>query len=109
LGNNGVREDTIKITNVCPIISSNSFGDAVTDDDQASNDAALSTLEDRIREKEASLEALTAKLSNPTERMMLAGALAHNENLRPMRSTITASEAKKIFLAMIGALNDPKA
>ena len=39
--------------------------------------------------------------------MMLAGALAHNENLKPMRSIITASEAKKIFLAMIGALNEP--
>jgi hypothetical protein len=76
----------------------------VTDD--SDNDTA-SKCEDRVRELEAALKTLTAKLSNPTERMMLAGALAHNEKLRPMRSVVTASEAKKIFLAMIGALNEP--
>jgi hypothetical protein len=79
-------------------------GDAVTDD--SDNDTA-SNCEDRVRELETALKTLTAKLSNPTERMMLAGALAHNEKLRPMRSVVTASEAKKIFLAMIGALNEP--
>jgi hypothetical protein len=47
---------------------------------------------------------LTAKLANPTEEMLLAGALAHNAGLRPMRAAITASEAKKIFLAMTAVL-----
>jgi hypothetical protein len=87
----------------CDFHSSNN-GDAVTDD--SDNDTA-SNCEDRVRELETALKTLTAKLSNPTERMMLAGALAHNEKLRPMRSVVTASEAKKIFLAMIGALNEP--
>jgi hypothetical protein len=87
----------------CDFHSSNN-GDAVTDD--SDNDTA-SKCEDRVRELEAALKTLTAKLSNPTERMMLAGALAHNEKLRPMRSVVTASETKKIFLAMIGALNEP--
>jgi hypothetical protein len=76
----------------------------VTDD---TDDDTASKSEDRIRELETGLSRLTAKHSNPTERMMLAGALAHNDGLKPMRSIITASEAKKIFLAMIGALNDP--
>jgi hypothetical protein len=66
----------------------------VTDD---SDNDPPSKGEDRIRELETGLSRLTAKLSNPTERMMLAGALAHNENLKPMRSIITASEAKKIL------------
>ena len=73
----------------------------MSDDFHANNDAAISRLEDTVRELETRHETLTAKLSNPTEEMMLAGALAHNENLRPMRAAITASEAKKIFLAMI--------
>ena len=71
-----------------------------TDDDTASK------REDRIRELETGLSRLTAKLSNPLNGW-LSGALAHNDGLKPMRSIITASEAKKIFLAMIGALNDP--
>jgi hypothetical protein len=87
----------------CDFHSSNN-GDAVTDNPD--NDTA-SKCEDRVRELEAGLKRLTAKLSNPTERMIFAGALAHNQKLRPMRSAITASEAKKIFLAMIGALNEP--
>jgi hypothetical protein len=71
------------------------------------SDDTASKREERVRELEAGLKTLTAKLSNPTERMSLAGALAYNENLRPMRSMITASEAKKIFQAMIGAMNEP--
>jgi len=79
---------------------------AVTDDFHANNDAAISKLEDRVRELEARHETLTAKLSNPTEEMMLAGALAHNAGLRPLRAAITAAEAKKIFVAMIAALKE---
>jgi hypothetical protein len=73
----------------------------VTDDLAPNSDAAISRLEQTIREMEARYETLIEKLSSPTEEMMLAGALAHNEKLRPMRSAITASEAKKIFNAMI--------
>jgi hypothetical protein len=86
--------------------NSNRYGDAVTDDFRANNDAAISKLEDTIRELQTRHETLTAKLSNPTEEMMLAGALAHNANLRPMRAAISASEAKNIFLAMITVLKD---
>jgi hypothetical protein len=50
--------------------------------------------------------ALIAKLSSPTEEMMLAGALAHNAGLRPIRASITASDAKKIFNAMIAVLKE---
>ena len=53
--------------------NSNSYGDAVTDDFHANNDAAISKLEDTVRELETRHETLTAKLSNPTEEMMLAG------------------------------------
>jgi hypothetical protein len=76
----------------------------VTDDSDSDTD---SKCEARVRELEAGLSRLTAKLSNPTERMMLAGSMAHNKGLKPMRSIITASEAKRIFVAMIGALNEP--
>jgi hypothetical protein len=75
---------------------------AVTDD---FHDIAVSKLEGTVRELEDRHATLIAKLSKPTEEMMLAGALAHNENLRPMRAAITASEAKKIFLAMIAVLS----
>jgi len=78
----------------------------VTDDFHANNDAAISKLEDTVRELEARHETLTAKLSNPTEEMMLFGALAHNAGLRPMRAAITAGEAKKIFVAMIAVLKE---
>jgi hypothetical protein len=78
---------------------------AVTDDFHENDDAAISKLEGTVRELEARHTILLEKLSKPTEEMMLAGALAHNENLRPMRAAITASEAKKIFLAMIAVLS----
>jgi hypothetical protein len=42
----------------------------------------------------------------PTKEMMLAGALAHNAGLRPMRAAITAGEAKNIFMAMIAVLKE---
>jgi hypothetical protein len=80
----------------------------VTDDLAANSDATISQLEQTVREMEARHTALIEKLSSPTEEMMLAGALAHNEGLRPMRSAITASEAKKIFKAMIAAVKDSK-
>jgi hypothetical protein len=80
----------------------------VPDDLQATSDAAISRLEDTVRELETRLETLTAKLSNPTEEMMLAGALTHNAGLRPMRAAITAAEAKKIFKAMIAVLQESK-
>jgi hypothetical protein len=38
--------------------------------------------------------------------MMLAGALAHNAGLRPLREAITAGEAKNIFVAMISVLKE---
>jgi hypothetical protein len=82
------------------------YGDAVTDDFHTNNDAAISKLEDTVRELETRHEMLIAKLSNPTEQMMLAGALAHNEGLRPLRAAVTASEAKKIFMAMIAVLKE---
>ena len=78
----------------------------MTDDFHANNGAAISKLEDTVRELETRHETLTAKLSNPTEEMMLAGALAHNANLRPMRAAITAGEAKMIFMAMIAVLKE---
>jgi hypothetical protein len=86
--------------------NSYNYGDAVPDDFQANGDAAISKLEDTVRELETRLETLTAKLSNPTEEMMLAGALAHNAGLRPMRAAITAAEAKKVFKAMIAVLQE---
>jgi hypothetical protein len=63
-------------------------------------------LEDTARELEARQEQMDEKLSNPTEQMMLAGALAHNAGLRPLRAAITAGEAKNIFLAMIAVMKD---
>jgi hypothetical protein len=78
----------------------------VTDDFPANNDAAISKLEDTVRELENRYETLIKKLSNPTEEMMLAGALAHNAGLRPMRAAITAAEAKKIFNAMIATMKE---
>jgi hypothetical protein len=84
----------------------NGHGDAVADDLAADNDDALSRLEQKIRDMEGQYEALIAKLSSPTEEMMLAGALAHNAGLRPIRASITASDAKKIFSAMIAVLKE---
>jgi hypothetical protein len=78
----------------------------VTDDSPANNDAAISRPEQIIREMEARHETLIEKLSNPTEEMILAGALAHNAGLRPMRAAITAGEAKKIFKAMIAVVKE---
>ena len=68
------------------------------------SDAAISNLEGTVRELQARQKTLIGKLSNPTEEMMLAGALAHNAGLRPMRAAITAGEAKSIFVAMVAAL-----
>ena len=39
-------------------------------------------------------------------RMMLAGALAHNAGLRPLRAAVTANEAKKNFMPMIAVLKE---
>ena len=78
----------------------------MTDDFPANNDAAISKQEDTVRELESRYETLIKKLSNPTEEMMLAGALAHNACLRPMRAAITAAEAKKIFNAMIAVVKE---
>jgi hypothetical protein len=81
----------------------------MTDDfrhETANNDGAISKLEDTARELEARQEQMDEKLSNPTEQMMLAGALAHNAGLRPLRAAITAGEAKNIFLAMIAVMKD---
>jgi hypothetical protein len=81
----------------------------VTDDfsrQTANADAAISKLEDPVRELQASQETLIEKLSNPTEQMMLAGALAHNAGLRPMRAAITAGEAKNIFVAMLAVAKE---
>jgi hypothetical protein len=80
-----------------------SIGERVIDSD---TDTA-SKRGDRIRELEAGLSRLTAKLSNPTERMMLADALGSQQRFKPMRSIITGSGAKTLFIAMIGALNEP--
>jgi hypothetical protein len=75
-------------------------------DDFPANDAHISKLEDTVRELETRHQALTERLLNPTEEMMLAGALAHNAGLRPMRAAITAGEAKHIFRAMIAVLKE---
>jgi hypothetical protein len=72
----------------------------------ANNDATISKLQDSVRELQASQERMIEKLSNPTEQMMLAGALAHNAGLRPMRAAITAGEAKNIFVAMIAVMKE---
>ena len=79
----------------------------MTDDSAPENpdeDATVITPRDALRELQARNETLLEKLSNPTEEMMLAGALAHNAGLRPMRAAITAGEAKNIFIAMIAAM-----
>jgi hypothetical protein len=78
----------------------------VIGDFPANNDAAISKVEDTVRESKTRHETLTEKLSNPTEEIMLAGALAHSAGLRPMRAAITAGEAKNIFVAMIAALKN---
>ena len=82
----------------------------MTDDfrhDTASNDGAVSALAATIRKLEARPEEMDEKLSNPSVQLMLAGALAHNAGLRPLRAAITAGEAKNIFLAMIAVMKDP--
>jgi hypothetical protein len=78
----------------------------VTDDLPAKNDAAIAKLEHTVRELEARHETLIEKLLNPSAEMMLAGALAHNAGLRPMRAAITAREAKNIFNAMIAVTKE---
>jgi hypothetical protein len=72
----------------------------------ADKDAAIYKLQDTVRELQAHQERVIKDLSNPTERMMLAGALAHNAGLRPLRGAITAGEAKNIFVAMIAVLKE---
>ena len=78
----------------------------MTDDFHENDDAAISKMERTVRELEARHTILLEKLSKPTEEMMLAGALAHNAGLRPMRAAISAGEAKKIFVAMIAVLKE---
>ena len=81
----------------------------MTDDfrrETATNDGAISKLEDTVRELQARQERMNEKLSNPSEQMMLAGALAHNAGLRPLRAAITAGEAKNIFAAMIAVMRE---
>jgi len=81
----------------------------VTDDfptEKANDDSAISKLEDTVRELQARQERMIAKLSNPTEEMMIAGALAHNAGLRPLRGAITAGEAKNIFMAMVAVMKE---
>jgi hypothetical protein len=73
---------------------------------KANNDAAISKLQDTVRQLQARHERMIEKLSNPTEQMMLAGALAHNAGLRPLREAITAGEAKNIFNAMIAVMKE---
>jgi hypothetical protein len=72
--------------------------------ENANQDAEMQTLRDRIRFLETRHEKLVQLLLNPTEQMMLAGALAHNAHLRPLKQSITAGEAKIIFAAMIEAM-----
>jgi hypothetical protein len=74
--------------------------------EKANNDAAISKLQDMVRQLQARHERMIEKLSNPTEQMMLAGALAHNAGLRPLREAITAGEAKNIFNAMIAVMKE---
>jgi len=74
----------------------------------AANDAAISKLQNALREVQARHARTIEKLSTPTDEMMLAGALAHNTGLRPMRAVITAGEAKNIFIAMIAAMKEPE-
>jgi hypothetical protein len=79
----------------------------VADDfETANNDGAISKLADAVRELQARQKQMDEKLSNPTEQMMIAGALAHNAGLRPLRTAITAGEAKNIFLAMSAVMKD---
>lgn len=78
----------------------------MTDDSAHENDATRIALQDTIRELEGRYQRMMEMLSNPTEEMMLAGALAHNAGLRPMRAAITAGEAKNIFIAMIAATKE---
>jgi hypothetical protein len=58
----------------------------VSDDFHANNDAAISKLEDRVRELETRHETLTAKLPKPTEETILAGALAAGLDHRRRRT-----------------------
>jgi hypothetical protein len=84
-------------------------GDAMTDDlalELAIKDASISMLQEKVLELQAHQERVISQLMEPTERMMLAGALAHNAGLRPLREAITAGEAKNIFVAMISVLKE---
>lgn len=81
----------------------------MTDDSESENTGdndTVTALRDTIRDLQRRHERLMQRLSNPTEQMMLAGALAHNAGLRPMRAAITAGEAKSIFTAMIAAMKE---
>jgi hypothetical protein len=83
--------------------------DAVTNDfprETANTDAAISELQNTVRELQARHDKMIEKLTNPTQQMMLAGALAHNAGLRPLREAITAGEAKNIFVAMIAVMKE---
>ena len=83
--------------------------DAVTNDfprETANTDAAISELQNTVRELQARHDKMIEKLTNPTQQMMLAGALAHNAGLRPLREAITAGKAKNIFVAMIAVMKE---
>jgi hypothetical protein len=83
--------------------------DAVTNDfprETVNTDAAIFELQNTVRELQARHDKMIEKLTNPTEQMMLAGALAHNAGLRPLREAITAGEAKNIFVAMIAVMKE---
>ena len=73
-------------------------------DDFPANDATISKLEETVRDLQARQETFLEKLSNPTEEMMLAGALAHNAGLRPMGRPSRRGKPESIFLAMIAAM-----
>jgi hypothetical protein len=81
--------------------NSNSYSDAVTDDSPQTTMPLFLSWKMETRH-----ETLIGKLLNPTEEMMLAGALAHNAGLRPLRVAITAREAKRIFVAMTAVLKE---
>jgi hypothetical protein len=80
----------------------------MTDDSarETANDTTIIALQDTIRELEGRHQKMMEMLSNPTSEMTLAGALAHNTGLRPLREAITAGEAKNIFIAMIAAMKE---
>jgi hypothetical protein len=75
--------------------------DAVTNDfprKTANNDAAISELQNTVRELQARHDKMIGKLTNPTEQMMLAGALAHKRRLKAAERSYHGWGQPKIFL-----------